>query len=123
MGARERQGPHALQKQRDPSTSSGQATGHPGDKVSGLRASLGEAVQRIRELMVDFRGTSRNAGYVVSAQAEAAGGLGMSYEVADVMLADVRARVWTLTKVTFTGAAVLRKSKAAYEETWIELSS
>jgi hypothetical protein len=25
-------------------------------------------------------------------------------------------------KVTFTGAAILRKDKAAYRETWIELS-
>jgi len=50
-----------------------------------------------------------------------AAGLGMSYEVTDVVLADRRARVWTLTKVTFTGAAILRKSKAAYQETWIEL--
>jgi hypothetical protein len=48
-------------------------------------------------------------------------GLGMSYEVADVQLADTRARVWTLTKVTFTGAAILRRDKAAYQNTWIEL--
>ena len=34
-----------------------------------------------------------------------------------------RARVWTLTKVTFTGAAILRRDKAAYRDTWIELSS
>ena len=50
-------------------------------------------------------------------------GLGMSYEVTDVALANRRARVWTLTKVTFTGAAILRKNKAAYQETWIELGS
>ena len=60
-------------------------------------------------------------------RAEAAGGaamgLGMSYEVTDVALANRRARVWTLTKVTFTGAAILRKNKAAYQETWIELGS
>ncbi len=48
-------------------------------------------------------------------------GLGMSYEVMDVLLADTRARVWLLTKVTFTGAAILRRDKAAYEDTWIEL--
>jgi len=45
----------------------------------------------------------------------------MSYEVADVLLADRRSRVWILTKVTFTGAAILRRDKAAYENTWIEL--
>jgi hypothetical protein len=47
--------------------------------------------------------------------------LGMSYEIADATVADVRARVWTLTRVTFTGAAILRRDKAAYRDTWIEL--
>jgi hypothetical protein len=47
----------------------------------------------------------------------------MSFEVTNVVLADSRARVWTLMKVTFTGAAILRKDKAAYQDTWIELSS
>lgn len=47
--------------------------------------------------------------------------LGMSYEIADARVADVRAKVWTLTHVTFTGAAILRRDKAAYQETWIEL--
>jgi hypothetical protein len=47
--------------------------------------------------------------------------LGMSFEVAEVEVADTRARVWTLTKVTFTGAAILRRDKAAYQDTWIEL--
>lgn len=47
--------------------------------------------------------------------------LGMSYEIADARVADVRSRVWTLTHVTFTGAAVLRRDKAAYRDTWIEL--
>ncbi len=48
-------------------------------------------------------------------------GLGMSYEIADARVADVRASVWTLTHVTFTGAAILRRDKAAYHDTWIEL--
>jgi hypothetical protein len=30
--------------------------------------------------------------------------------------------VWTPTHVTFTGAAILRRDKAAYRETWIELA-
>ena len=45
----------------------------------------------------------------------------MSYEIADARVADMRAKVWTLTHVTFTGAAILRRDKAAYRETWIEL--
>ena len=47
--------------------------------------------------------------------------LGMSYELTDAEVADVRADVWVLTKVTFTGAAMLRRDKAAYRNTWIEL--
>lgn len=47
--------------------------------------------------------------------------LGMSYEIADAQVADTRASTWTLTRVTFTGAAILRRNKAAYRETWIRL--
>lgn len=47
--------------------------------------------------------------------------LGMSYEISDASVADVRDKIWTLTRVTFTGAAILRRDKAAYRETWIEL--
>ena len=47
--------------------------------------------------------------------------LGMSYEIADASVADTRSKIWTLTRVTFTGAAILRRDKAAYRETWIEL--
>ncbi|HEY1802264.1 MAG TPA: hypothetical protein VGG46_15165 [Terriglobales bacterium] len=47
--------------------------------------------------------------------------LGMSYEIADARVADMRSKIWTLTHVMFTGAAVLRQDKAAYRQTWIEL--
>jgi hypothetical protein len=47
--------------------------------------------------------------------------LAMSYEIADARVADVKAKIWTLTQVTFTGAAILRRDKAAYQDTWIEL--
>jgi hypothetical protein len=47
--------------------------------------------------------------------------LGMSYEITDARVADIRSSIWTLTHVTFTGAAVLRRDKAAYHDTWIEL--
>ena len=47
--------------------------------------------------------------------------LGMSYEVAHTSIADTRANVWTLTHVTFTGAAILKRQKAAYKDTWIGL--
>jgi hypothetical protein len=47
--------------------------------------------------------------------------LGMSYEIADARVEDVRAEFWILTSVTFTGAAILRREKAAYQRTWVEL--
>ena len=48
-------------------------------------------------------------------------GLGMSYEITDALVNDIKAAVWVLNRVTFTGAAVLRRDKAAYGATWIEL--
>lgn len=50
----------------------------------------------------------------------AAGGqddMGMSYELANAHVADMRASVWTLTRATFTGAAILLRAKAAYRAT------
>jgi hypothetical protein len=100
---------------------------HTWTEGARLRASLSAAVERIRSLKMEIQqGSSKSTGIRVL-RAEAAGtaamGLGMSYEVTDVALENSRARVWTLTKVTFTGAAILRKNKAAYQETWIELGS
>jgi hypothetical protein len=43
--------------------------------------------------------------------------MGMSYELADASVADMRAPVWMLTKATFTGAAILLREKAAYRAT------
>ena len=42
---------------------------------------------------------------------------GMSYEAADAHVEDMRQDVWRLTKVTFTGAAVLPRSVIAYKLT------
>jgi hypothetical protein len=47
--------------------------------------------------------------------------LGMSYEIAEAKIEDIGAEVWTVNEFTFTGAAVLRRDKAAYKQTWIEL--
>lgn len=49
--------------------------------------------------------------------ANSAGEMGMSYELADAHVADMRAAVWTLTRATFTGAAILLRDKAAYRGT------
>jgi hypothetical protein len=43
--------------------------------------------------------------------------LGMSYELADAHVEDMRAEVWRLSRATFTGAAILLRSKAAYRGT------
>jgi len=91
----------------------------------GLISSLSSAVERIRNLAMTMRGrVSGDSTSALRADAglAAAGELGMSFEVTDVLVADSRMKVWTLMKVTFTGAAILRKDKAAYQETWIELS-
>ncbi len=47
--------------------------------------------------------------------------LGMSYELADAHVENMRAEVWRLTKATFTGAAILLRSKAAYRGTSFRL--
>lgn len=43
--------------------------------------------------------------------------MGMSYELANAHVADMSASVWTLTRATFTGAAILLREKAAYRGT------
>ncbi|HUA97379.1 MAG TPA: hypothetical protein VMA34_03580 [Terracidiphilus sp.] len=45
------------------------------------------------------------------------GAMGMSYELADARVEDMTADIWKLTRVTFTGAAVLLRDKAAYRAT------
>ena len=94
-----------------------------------LRAVLRSAISGIRELKLRsgkdrreepvFRPTIRAEANMPT---PGAGGLGLSYEVTDVLLRDPHAEIWTLEKVTFTGAAILRRDKAAYRGTWIELS-
>jgi len=66
-------------------------------------------------------GTARRGPAALEGKGSVHDSLGMSYEIADARVADMRSSVWTLTRVTFTGAAILRRDKAAYRETWIEL--
>jgi hypothetical protein len=97
-----------------------------------LRTSLRAAADRILYLTSAMRKdtgntTTRTRKYGPTIRAEAcvatAGveGLGLSYEVTDVQVAQTRDHVWMLDRVTFTGAAILRRDKAAYRDTWIEL--
>lgn len=56
-------------------------------------------------------------------QAHAPDQMGMSYEIADARVEDMRAEIWKLTRVTFTGAAILLREKAAYRETSFRMAS
>lgn len=49
--------------------------------------------------------------------------MGMSYELADARVEDMRAEIWKLTRVTFTGAAILLRDKAAYRATSFRMAS
>ena len=104
------------------------ALGVPALQTEGsrLRTSLTSAVAQLRSLTASIRKPIGDE-VVVPIRAEAGGagacGLGMSFEVTDVLVSDTRAQVWTLVKVTFTGAAILRRDKAAYQDTWIGLSN
>jgi hypothetical protein len=49
--------------------------------------------------------------------------MGMSYELADARVEDMRADIWKLTRVTFTGAAILLRDKAAYRATSFRMAS
>lgn len=50
------------------------------------------------------------------------GKMGMSYELANAHVEDMNAPVWTLTRATFTGAAILLREKAAYSHTQFSLA-
>lgn len=63
--------------------------------------------------------SGRSHGPALTASAEPV--MGMSYELADAHVADMRAQLWTLTQATFTGAAILLRDKAAYRATSFRL--
>lgn len=56
-------------------------------------------------------------------RAQGPGAMGMSYELADARVEDMRAEIWKLTRVTFTGAAILLREKAAYRMTSFKMAS
>ena len=53
------------------------------------------------------------------------GKFGMSYEIGDAHVPDLRADIWILDKIHFTGAAVILAEKCAYRNTrlWIAKKS
>jgi hypothetical protein len=101
-------------------------------QAGSLRATLMAAVKDIRRMIDTSRAKKKNertslvlrgeASLDSGASGSADFGLGMSFEVTNVNVLNKKASIWRLIDVTFTGAAILRKDKAAYPETWIELS-
>ncbi|KAA6456053.1 hypothetical protein DYQ86_26620 [Acidobacteria bacterium AB60] len=93
----------------------------PGWDGHDARCKIGlltEAVLNGKRLVV--RGYLYGRDFPDVAQAIEAHGpqaLGMSYEIADAHVENMRAEIWKLTQVTFTGAAILLRDKAAYRET------
>jgi hypothetical protein len=57
----------------------------------------------------------------MEAKIQSSAAMGMSYELADAHVADMHASIWTLTRATFTGAAILLRDKAAYRSTTFRL--
>lgn len=79
-----------------------------------------EIVAEIGRSLSRFQRSSNGAG---GGARPARAALGMSYEIADAQIEDIKAKVWVLNQLTFTGAAILRQDKAAYQGTWIELEA
>ena len=60
---------------------------------------------------------ARDCTQVISKISASAEEWGMSYEITDADVSDMRQAIWQLTRVTFTGAAVIPREKAAYKNT------
>lgn len=95
--------------------------GHDARRKIGL---LTEANLDGQQLVVSGYLYARDFPEVATAiQAHAPHAMGMSYELADARVEDLRAEIWKLTRVTFTGAAILLREKAAYRATSFRMAS
>jgi hypothetical protein len=95
--------------------------GHDARRKIGL---LTEANLVGRRLVVRGYLYARDFPEVATAmQAHSPEAMGMSYEIADARVEDMRAEIWKLTRVTFTGAAILLREKAAYRGTSFRMAS
>jgi hypothetical protein len=95
--------------------------GHDSRRKIGLLTEADLAGQR---LVVRGYLYARDFPEVASAiKAHAPEAMGMSYELTDAQVADMRADIWKLTRVTFTGAAILLREKAAYKATSFRMAS
>ncbi len=95
--------------------------GHDARRKIGLLTEANVVGQR---LVVRGYLYARDFPEVASAMAaHAPEAMGMSYELADARVEDMRAEVWKLTRVTFTGEAILLREKAAYRATSFRMAS
>jgi hypothetical protein len=95
--------------------------GHDARRKIGILTEANVAGQR---LIVSGYLYARDFPDVAKAiQAQSVEAMGMSYELADAKVEDMRAEVWKLTRVTFTGAAILLREKAAYRATSFRMAS
>lgn len=80
---------------------------HSGDNVVGL----------IKGARIDRKNRVRVWGLVDPTKLHSRRGLGMSFEASNCHISDVRTKIWEINRLTFSGAAVLYKTKAAYQGT------
>lgn len=123
-------------------------SGARGHRVILTRAAAGEAIPTLLGMAVDYKSgwdghdARQKCGVITSAELigselrvggylylrdypelerEMTDEMGMSFEVTDAHVDDMRASIWTLTRVTFTGAAILLAHRAAYKKTSFRL--
>jgi hypothetical protein len=89
--------------------------GHDARRKIGLLTEADLAGQRLTVRGYLYACDFPDVAQAIAAQPPQA--LGMSYEIADARVEDMRAEIWKLTRVTFTGAAILLRNKAAYRGT------
>lgn len=90
-------------------------------KVGIITSAEVEQSGGVRELAVNGYIFAQDFPELVREMAASRETLGMSYEIADARVIDVHAPVWVVDEFTFTGAALLRRDKAAYRNTSIRL--
>lgn len=73
---------------------------------------------RLKDGAIDVEGFLYSRDYPEIAEAMLTKELGMSYEMADAHVADMKAQIWVITRTHFTGAAILLRDKAAYRNTF-----
>ena len=95
--------------------------GHDARRKIGLLTEANVIGQQADGARLSLRAGFSRSGEAIVAHAPEA--LGMSYELADARVEDMRAEIWKLTRVTFTGAAILLREKAAYRATSFRMAS